>query len=1221
MNFSIDEPFRSFYPTTSSSLSQHFSVRLLWLPLQCCIKMVSHTGKTSASSHLSSTRSTLTIGTTTTFYDEDDTNGFELRLRNYFVEHNQVSVQCSEKRCTIQFFIGSQLSASQWQNIDNFRRTRAVVIVLNCAILPCLLQDAVHYVQSVFDANFGDHTCRCIVLNPPKEQQLTISQNFILVHSEESVEQIAQRVLRDIAQSISSTLDKIVHVASSEGFSGMTIRTPLDTGNSSSISPQSISSRHHKMKGDVLLQLGRLDEALESYSLAYFSSKTDPLWRSASLECIAAARYLKMKDLFAILNDSTEAVIDLQSETVVFDANMLSAIDKLEKQMKKTLDEYLNDIRRMKKVLPYPLYHYLRHELYGTMSDALTSLTKAAVLIQDAASLDSHRSTLSKRIRDAIKKFIICVNSGIDGFLKESLTQLKRASELSHVSLADRELDTHLKWAYFFSITKRKVEFFVELNAMWRLALSMQEREETIRRVMMYGVMMCAHCGCRKSAVSLLIQIAVWERERQCHHLSVEALVYACTLCGLNLPCAAELAEVPALLTEASVSLTRSSVSDDEMDEPKCKHLALASFEHDESLNRLSPNSVFELRLLDELIESMEKAGIRFGILCRISVYVLFRYTSLLSSASQEKLMKYAEIDASQVPFLAIEESFFPFFLSYEPCALSPHLAPKTIAICGPLFTYIDTQRLQLTVLCLNGKRLDSNVVWVLGEVAKVEVRLTNPFKHWISFSCISLLCSAVEKNDTNNKSIDIYLKSDPIRYAAGDVGLEPGETKNVFLEVMPQMEGAIRLEGIECQLQYMGSTMVRVKFASSLEVPVVQQLPQLSCNISIPRVKMFSGQEAIPFSLTVSNCGYVAVDEIRVSMHNEVCQLEDCKGCCETESKKDLFVLLDKTPISHRIPLRVSESFTMCGFLHSPMQVCSSRTYFPLVRLDYWVKYPDVSAPADIPSAIPVFGVVPRRVKEIRWPITIEAGIEIKGLELSPNRRSCSIRLANRSQAYSICVFFSAVSFLGLGDAVISPSSEYTTPFVEIAEIKKYKSIWKCVPVRWSEASSRASGNLLLDFSELDVLADDQILHQCILTASISVRDGNHGRAVMTWSSANTASSCSSLHSTEWRPLDIISIPLSKVTILLDVQAPWSFSKKVWISSSLSVDDSMGTLSGPINCCVLLGGSNDTFSTTFEFMPYVSGDVVLRVSLRDADGDFVYHRIYLRVDQARGGE
>lgn len=1214
MNFSIDDPFRSFYPTTSSSLSQHFSIRLLWLPLQCCIKMVSRTGNTSVSSHLSSTRSTLTIGTSTTFYDDDDVNGFELRLRDYLLDHNRVSVQGSEKGISIQFFLGNQLTASQWQNIDNYRKTRAVVIILNCSMLPCILQDAIHYVQSVFDANFGDHTCRCIVLNPPKDQQLNISDNFIMVYSEEPLEQIGQRVLQDIAQCVSRKLEKIVKAVSipSDGFSGMTLRTPLDTGNSSELSSQMISSRQCKMKGDILLQLSRVDEALEAYSAAYFSSKTDPLWRSATLESIAAARYLKMKEFFAVFNSSTAVIIDVQSETVVIDASLLASMDRLEKQMQNTLDEYLFDVRRMKKMLPYPLYHYLRHELYGNMSDALSSLSKALEFIQDAASLDSHRTPVSKKIRDSLKKFIFNINDGIDAFLKEALTQLKRASELSHVSLCDRELDTHLKWACFCSTTKRKGEIFGELNSMWRLALTIREREEVVRRIMVYGVMLCAHCGCGRSAISFLVQIAVWERERQCHHLSVEALVYACAICGLNLPCTSELAKVPDVLKMiASVHQTNS----ERENEQKCGDSSL-SLQQYPSYTGLSPKSFFELRLLEELIESLEKAGIRFGILCRISVYVLFRYTTLLSATSQEKLMKYAEIDASHVPFLTVEESCFPLFVSFEPCTLPPHLAPKTVPICGPLFTYIDTQRLQLTVLCLNGKKLESNVIWVVGEVASVEARLTNPFKHRIKISTISLLCTARDKKDSKGQTTSATSLTEPICYSTENVILEPGERKGVFLQVMPQAEGLVWLEGIECQLYYMRSTIIRVNFPSSLEVPVVQQLPQLSCNISIPKVKMFCGQEVVPFSLTISNCGHVAVDEIRISVHNEVCQLEDCNGCCEAESHKDLFVTLEKVPINQKIPLAISDSFSISGFLHSPAQAHSSRTYFPFVRLDYWLRYADLSAPPGIPSAIPVFGVVPRRVKEIRWPITIEAGIDIKGLELSSNRRSCSIRLINRSQVYNICVFFSAVSFLGLRDAIVSPSSEYTTPLMEIAEIKKHKSTWTNLSVRWSEPSSRAFGDLLLDFSELDLLADHHILHQCLLTASISSKDGNQVCPQFSWSSdigsISVPHSCSTSNGPEVKPLNVISIPFGKISIFLNAKAPWSFTKKIWISTSVSVDESMGSLSGPINTCVPLG-SNRTFSGTFEFTPYVCADVVFTVSLKGTDGDLAFHHIYFR--------
>eukprot|EP00796_Vickermania_ingenoplastis_P005313 gene5313-3815_t len=1146
------------YQSPWSSLSLHYSVRLLWLPLQCCLKMANGSGLQSISGRQSSSRSTVTLGTATTFYDEEEVYGFEIRLKEYFKEHAQVTVAIRDgavSEAHLRFFVGSQLSASQWQNMDSFRATQGVIIVLNCAVLPCKLQDALYYVITVFEANFSDITCRCIVLNPPQPiDSYTKSKNFLTVVSSDPIEAVGQQLKEDIAQSVAKKLSrKVQSITSLNTSSLLSLRTPVDKSGTAGLPKNLIASRYAKIKGDLLLQLGAVDDAMASYGSTYFSS---------TLVQFAQRTFLK-----------------LQSDAAELDEPLLESVAHVEQGCKTAYEEFRKDVKLLKKsAVPHPLYHYLRHDLQESMSESVAHLSSALTRLRASVSAaDDNRAFYGKQLYDVVQKYVRFIEMGVDALLRESLTQLKLAGQMFKLSLSDRELETHFKWTSFLSRSKPRRNFLAELQIMLRISMACR-REEVIRRAMMYGVVLCLHNECFRTAIALLVRLAIWEQERQNHVAAVEAIVFACAIEGLRLPGITQLVTVPHIFQPSS--LKRQSSSDGDV---------LPGFARGNNMvGCISPNSMFELLLLKQLMRVVDNATIRTGILCRIANYTLFRYSKVLTEEEQKEILTFAQSDASNVPFMAVTEDVFPFVAVCEPVSLPSHLAPKTVAICGPLFTYIDTQRLQFTVLSLNGKKLENSVVWAVGDVGTCVVTISNPLKFPLKFCSVSLFCKQVSLAEEN-----------PMCYVLQDVELGPEQIKCISLGVVPRSEGEIVLEGVEIQLHYMGSTIIRIRFPSSIAIPVLQRLPLLSCFSTVSDARIFSAQQ-LSFGFTVTNCSSVCVARMHVSAHTESCQLDDCRGCCEQANGNDVYVRLDKDVLQGRLPLGASETITIPAVLYAPAQINVSASRLLFFRVDYALDYGEVKPPPGIPSDIPVFGVVPRRVLEMPWRLSLESGLVVKSMELSVNKKYCSVRLANMNSHYSFSLLLHSIPFLHSEDTVVPPSSEH---IISNLEVKNVVSERLHCSVPWKvETPFRAVGSMLLDFTPVKRLGNKaHYLHECAVKVVVTHEDEESQH--VEWNNSNSDLFSGPCTTNEGNVSHVWCTPFSPALINLCIKCPWASPRKMGVRLILSTSEDLGTLSGPVDSWVELS-DQCSFDETFEFVPFVLESTGLTVILSDLNGE-----------------
>lgn len=1239
----MDESLFLFYPTSSSSLVQHTFFRVLWLPARHCTRMANSIG---LSSILSSSRSVITLGTSASIEEEEDESGFEIQLKKYFLNHNQQLLQpcaspsqefnTSSKEARCSFWIGKHLTASQWENMDQFRAVRTVVVVLHCnTLLSCDIKDALSNIKIVLESNFPEIPCRCIVFSPPNGETLSLSQYsklFVFVSPEDSIENIGEKIVAGVAAEVAQKIEAKLLQLNAPGLGSTSdiripIRTTVDKTCSLNLGKSILMSRCAKIKGDLLLQLGDFDGGMEAYGSTYFSSKVDPLWRSATLESIAACRFQKVQEFLSFIHLKSQRLKKLENERSTLNVGIVNSLVEIEFHMKGVHEEFRRDLKTLKEsAIPSSLYKILRQDA-SSLKVSMASFSSIMQAAREACtSKDDDQESLYGQLNDLMTAFTSTLQSGIASLLKEALLQLQLAKSIFSTSFSDREIEIHLKWMSFYSYCKQQSNFLSEMQTTLQLTVE-RRRDEIMRRVLLYCVFLCSSCGCYRTAITLLVQLAKQEREKKAYHLAVEAMIYACVLIGVDV---SEPLGLPPGVAEASSMLTGVVR---EMRRGVFADISNSSLESGNTLVKKGyrTHSMFEVLLLNELTDALaEMTVMRSGVLCQLSIYFLFRYHKLLDSKTQKKLIRFASEDSINVPFYHIQESVFPLVTSLEPLPLPPNLAPKSIPVSGPLFTYIDMQRFQLTVLCMDGKKLKNNVIWAVGDVGLVNVVLSNSFKHAVVIRGLTLRCKNKSVEHETGKSAqdfgDISLRrneTDPLCYAVEDIRIAPGEQSAVPLGVMPKCKGTIQILGVECQLDYMGCTTISFLLPQPISVPVMQHLPLVSCINHASSIRMFEGQHH-SFTLSVTNCSRVPVEKFVLTAHNETCQLEDCKGCCEVVTANELFVQLDKSALLSNLPLGVAETQTVQGIVHSPSRIASSHLHVVYFRIDYSVNFPPVDPPKDVSSAIPVFGVVPRRVLEIKWPVFLEVGVIVKRFELSYNRRFLAIQFSNLNENLRISLLLhkSISRLLDCEDVLMDPLMDYATPWIKIESIKKLRG--KSLSIPWEEVSTSSEklmGSLVLDFSALASTCSPQQVAECMVCAEICVQPVGER---FYWNSDWTHFRCQ--RTEDYPPFlsngndsvlpmssDVYCTPFSVVDISLTLKSPWRKKKKILCCVSISGEEEMGCLVGPTTSILVLR-PDCVAERKFEFSPFSCGVFILIISLMDGPEDSVSHQLYFNV-------
>ncbi|KPI90244.1 hypothetical protein ABL78_0626 [Leptomonas seymouri] len=773
---------------------------------------------------------------------------------------------------------------------------------------------------------------------------------------------------------------------------------------------------------------------------------------------------------------------------------------------------------------------------------------------------DPQSYRLGSDVRRCVESVIRLSYAEIDVYLRESLRQLNKSVPSgglwslsspslggatpsgSHVNsvvtmLRKRELETRFKRLELLAARESRQPFLEELSAL-RSSFSGGYGVEWTERSLPFFVYLCMVNGSERRARALLVEIASVRTRLQLVGGAVDMLLRVCALAGLGLPLVGlnmatvadtiavekgnavaavrsldPLCRLSRLSTEWEAARTNaagvgSTASVSVTAAPFNMFSAVEEDSPDRGVARLSQSisnaALLNVPLLLQLIElfgRMDPPTATAALRCQLATLLLFQHPHLLDKSTQQTLMSIVAETAGllepQVPATIVPP---PFFLAWEALPLPSHLAPKTVPVGGALFTFIDTQRLKLTILCLNGKVLGSRTVWTVGDVASVLVTLYNPFAEPLVFSALALRCRTTIENEIGNdgsaggaKAPEGAAPSEPICYVLSHVEVSALSKRKVLLHVQPTQEGTLVIDGVVLRLANMRSSQPIVgQLPAPMQIPVLQRLPQVSCTHNTNELEIF-GSQRIDFTVRVVNCGRVPISCISLTAHSEHCQLEDCEGCKERRNDMDTTVTLNKRALdaASRVPLQPGDVVMIPGVLEAPPTIAKFGAHYILFRTDVSLPHPKPEKPPNVPGAVPIYAVIPRRVTETRMRLFHSPGLVVTSMSLTKDRRAVEVRVANRSRLYSMELQLSVLTFADLPDAFIVAGAEYVVPPIKLTRIllsKDKNGLRFSVPWVVRELHL-CTGTLDLDFSVIgaeEVSAEP--LDECVLTLDIEV-------------------------------------------------------------------------------------------------------------------------------------
>jgi hypothetical protein len=782
---------------------------------------------------------------------------------------------------------------------------------------------------------------------------------------------------------------------------------------------------------------------------------------------------------------------------------------------------------------------------------------------------DPRSYRLGSDVRRCVENVFRLAYAEVDVYLRESLRQLSKAAPSGGLwsssspplgggggssgslpnptvtMLRKRELETRFKRLELLAARESRQPFLEELSAL-RSTFPGGYGAEWTMRCLPFFAYLCMVNGAERRARALLVEMAGVRTRLQLVEGAADMLLRVCALAGLGLPLGglktatmADMATVEKgnimaavrgldplcrlsrLITERSAAaamgnggVNNSSAANVSITAAPFNMFSAEEDSPDRGVARLNQSinnaALLNVPLLLELIELFGRMGpptSTAALRCQLATLLLFQHPHLLDKTTQRTLKSIMEETSGllepQVPATIVPP---PFFLAWEALPLPPHLAPKTVPVGGALFTFIDTQRLKLTILCLNGKVLGSRTVWTVGDVASVLVTLYNPFEEPLIFGAVALRCRIrMEKNgcDSSNGSggsastptaagEDVALH-DPICYVLSQVEVMPLAKRKVLLQVQPTQEGTLVIDGVAFRLSHMQSSQPIVgQLPAPMHIPVLQRLPQVSCTLNTSELEVF-GSQRIDFTVRVVNCGSVPISCISLTAHSEQCQLEGCEGCKERRTDTDTTVTLNKRALdaASRVPLQPGDVVMIPGVLEAPQTIAKFGAHYVLFRTDLSLPHPEPEKPPNVPSAVPIYAVIPRRVTETRMRLFHSPGLVVTSVALTKDRRAVEVRVANRSRLYSMELQLSALDFADLPDAFIVAGAEYVVPPIKLTRIlplKEKNGLRFSVPWVVRELP-HCAGTLSLDLS---VIAAEEVsaepLDECMLTLDVEV-------------------------------------------------------------------------------------------------------------------------------------
>ncbi|KAF8283672.1 hypothetical protein TcBrA4_0062730 [Trypanosoma cruzi] len=1237
----------SAWQMPSTSLRSHRCAPILWLPFSLCLECALETrvrdlqkGVKSFGPCSSSTSYPVKDGE----HSLDSSSGFERRvfhalLENPFVPMRSLrgvfpaATEYYKEDAVLEMLIHvassvSAIVASPWAEMEAHKSVAAVIVVLNCHDYePC---QALTALKLVFQRYFNGCTCRCIVLDPTVEAQAAMSQHvFLPAHSYSPAEDVARYLLTEIALSIVQQVNAHIVSLSASVENVAPAKWPT-TENAGTINgggevptARVVNSRSAKKRGDLLLRVGALDAAL----LAYHDSlpEADALWCSATLESLASLRYLQRAPLLDFTTAVEGVFSSLESDATVWNEHMNTTLNQLEIIVENVRMDQRKATSLLKHSLPATsLNRRLPREVEEPLSTHIENFRRQVALIRRFFHEDNTEEVgicvedACKNARGAFKEILHVSFVELQIYLQEALQQL-RSVPGSVFGLQEREATIQLKRAELFAEEGDKRKFLESLTVLKAAAKSAPaSMQQYLRWRIPY---LSSLSGCRRKAIFNVVEAAVSEQQANAHGASVCLLLRACRMAGISLP-RMEFQDP----TAEGYFLSREKIGNSyAVDIEKGETGAMGNRAH----------RAQDVPPLMQLLYAVARAGLDTGMQNVVASLLLFEYYPILRREIQQKLMDILEQSNTLIEPLTLSPP--PLLQSMEVLPLPPHLAPKTVPLSGAHFTFIDTGRLKMTVLTLNGKILPpGQVVWSVGTVGEVQLVLKNPLRLDVQLTSIALHCRSVETLDDLGRVSDdtvghVFGPLAPSSYLVTGVILPSLSQRQLRLQVQPNMRGYLVVDGVEIRLGQLSlcSTFLMPSPTPTI-IPVLQRLPDVSCTLGVNEVEIFGGQ-TIHFPLYLTNAGMVTIEKLYLTAHDESCQLESCTGCKERVSTASLYVILEYDSLPKKgnshclypgdiLPVKV----TMVAPADNDHVVFQKVVFRTTIELPY---APPVT-PENVPNAVPVFAVIPRRVQETNLRVFHVPSVAVTSLELSRDRRYVEITVKNKSKLHTIEILCSQLFFASIPDAMIVAGAEYLIPPIEITKIP---TNMRRFPLPWVVRElPECRGELVLDFSILEnVLVTMEPLEDVVVCIMVSADDGS-----------GVVSSKG-----EWRngPASTSQFPfklpvMKPATILVHASAPWKRAVPLRVRLSMENHLDAEILSGPVDTTSIVGGDtkittgvgnsggtngdeqnkNDGvryYEESIEFFPFKVGEHVLNITLSDLDEREMTYTVKLQVE------
>ncbi|KEG11349.1 hypothetical protein DQ04_02721080 [Trypanosoma grayi] len=1122
----------------------------------------------------------------------------------------------------------SSIVSSPWAKMEAHKNTSAVMVVLNCHDYDP--RSALAAVKVLFQHYFKESICRCLVLDPTVDAKACMSQHvFLPTYTNAPVEDVARYLLKDVALSIVQHVNSCIvglklspkvksgvtaAAASSGGGGGGGDGAVLVFDDVSSVNDGGEDLKKHvmgsqlkKKKGDLLLQLGALDAALISYIDSLVGA--DHVWSSATLESLAALRYLQRAPLFALIATVNNLFSSLENEKMVWNESVTATLNQLESVVEKMRTDQHKAVSLLKHNLSAsPLSRKLLKEVEEPLSLLSENFRRQLSSIRRSFAPDT-KDTLVTNMEDAgrnarstFKQILHISFFELHLYLGEALQQLRPVAE-TQVALHEREVEIHFKRTELFAEEGNKRGFLESLTVLKTAAKGVPELMR--RRIRELVPSLSLLCGCRRKAVHYVVEAAAMERQAKAFGAAICLLVRACGMAGIQLPSMNFREQAMESLVAPHQRAGESGAADSGTGSTVCR-----------------ARKAQDVPLLMELLNALVEAGPECCEMQNsLASFLLFGYHPFLSRETQQSLMDI--IERSSVHPESLLSTPPPLLYSMDVLALPQHLAPKTVPLSGAQFTFIDTGRLKMTLLTLNGKVLpQGQMVWSVGTVGEVELILTNPFRRDLQLTSIALSCRSVatldevERVGNDGELGQVVGPLAPSSYVVTGVILPSMSKRHMRLQVQPNMEGYLVVDGVEIRLGQLPlcSTFL-VPSPKPTSIPVLQQLPLVSCTLGVNELAIFSGQ-TIRLPLQITNSGAVPIRRLQVTAHDESCQLDVCTGCKERANATSFYVILERGSLEKTGSLCLEPGNALLAEVTIVAAACNDNVVFQHVvfRATVELPYDPPVAPENVPSAVPVFAVIPRRVQETYLRVFHVPSVAVTSLALSRDRRYVEITVKNNSKVHTMELLCSRMFFTCIPDALVVAGAEYLIPPIEITKVPPDI---RHFPLPWVVRElPECHGVVSLDFS---IIANEVVCTEPLEDAVVSI-------AALT-----DDTSCFTASRLEWRSernstseLTFVVPVMKPVPLVVYVDAPWKRAVPLRVRLAMENHLDADVLSGPVDTTTIVGGKKsdgdehdvgERYEERVEFFAFKTGEHVLSIKLSDLDGCEMTHVVRLQVE------